>query len=119
MMMSSDDVQDMFASVLDGMYENGKMSIISVSSVRDPETGEFPRSEVWHPVKMQRDVCTQNQRVQPGYSPKDVRMIVLQSRQIAEPNTDSNLSYRGETFSVMDVNSDPFRVYWDLRARRF
>lgn len=117
-MLSSDDVQDMFSSVLDGMYENGEMSVVSVSPSRDPETGEFPRTEVWHPVKMQRDVCTQNQRVQPGYSPKDVRLIVLQSRQTASPNTDSSLRYRGETFVVMDVDSDPFRVYWDLRARR-
>lgn len=117
-MLGGDDIQDMFASVLGGIYEEATLVTMSRGTVRDKETGLFGNTPSRTAVSVQRDVCTTRQMAQQGYSDKDVRIMVLQSGVSVRPNTDSEIEYRTETYLVMDVDEDPFRVYWDLRARK-
>lgn len=117
-MLEDDSIRDLFGSVLGDIYGPAVMVTKTRSAVRDPETGVFPESVTRTPVRVQRDVCTSRQMAQSGYSDKDVRIMVLQSGVCVRPNTDSEIIYRSESFLVMDVDEDPFRSYWDLRARR-
>lgn len=117
-MLEEDGIRDMFAGVLGDIYGPAVLVTLSRSNVRDPATGTFPVTTTSTNVRAQRDVCTHKQMAHVGYSEKDVRIMVLQSGVSVRPNTDSEITQRGETFLVMDVDEDPFRVYWDLRARR-
>lgn len=117
-MLSTNRIQALFGGVLGRIYEGATLEIWGRSTVRDPETGTFPdvRHSV-HPVKVQRDACTEAQREQQGYSAEDVRLMVLQSGLTAVPDTDSRIRYRNGEYRVMSVEEDPARVYWDCRAR--
>lgn len=117
-MLEDDDIQDMFGSVLGDIYGPAVLVTKTRSTTRDPQTGAFLETETSTNVRAQRDVCTAQQMAHPGYSDKDVRIMVLQSGISVRPNTDSEIIQRSERFLVMDVDEDPFRVYWDLRARR-
>lgn len=117
-MLEDDDIRDMFAGVLGGIYGPAVLRTVVRSGVRDPATGTFPSVPTNTDVRAQRDVCTHKQMAHQGYSDKDVRIMVLQSGILVRPNTDSEITQRGEVFMVMDVDEDPCRVYWDLRARR-
>lgn len=116
-MLSSDDVQDLFGDVLGDLYEDAVLVTYTRSATRDA-TGGFPKIPTNTDVKAQRDVCTQRQMSLELYSAKDVRLMVLQSGISVVPNTDSEIEYRSERYTVMDVDQDPFRVYWDLLARK-
>lgn len=117
-MLEEDDIRDMFAGVLGDLYGPAVLRTMTRSNVRDPATGTFPLSATTTNVRAQRDVCTHKQMAHQGYSEKDVRIMVLQSGVSVRPNTDSEITQGGELFMVMDVDEDPCRVYWDLRARR-
>lgn len=117
-MLEDDDIRDLLGSVLGSIYGPAVLVTKTRGTVRDQDTGGFPENTTRTDVSVQRDVCTTKQMGQAGYSDKDVRMIVLQSGVSVVPNTDSEIEHRGETFLVMDVDEDPFRVYWDLRSRR-
>lgn len=116
--LENDDIQGLFGDVLGSIYGPGVLVTRARSSVRNPVTGVFPYTDTSTNVLVQRDRCTSRQMAQVGYSDKDVRIMVLQSGVMVRPDTDSEIVHRGETFLVMDVDEDPFRVYWDLRSRK-
>ena len=117
-MLEDGRISAMFAGIPQGIYGPGSLVTVVTGTTRDQSTGVFPVAQTTTPVRVQRDVCTQRQMSQAGYSEKDVRLMVLQHGVAVTPNTDSLVVHRGETFAVMDVDEDPCRVYWDLRARR-
>lgn len=115
-MLSDGDIRDMFFDILHDIWDDGVLITAARSTTRN-QNGEFPLTHTSQPVKVQRDSCTQKQISQPGYTTKDVRIMVLQSGVPVAPNTDARVSHRGEIFMVMDIDEDPCCVYWDLRAR--
>ena len=117
-MLEDNDVQGLFAGILADVYGPASLTVWSTGTTRDPATGVFQKTSTSHSVRVQRDSCTQRQMAQKGYVDKDVRFLVLQSGVSAVPNTDCTISHRGENFDVMDIDEDPFRVYWDVRARK-
>lgn len=116
-MMSLDDVQRLFGTVLGTIYMDASLVVFSRSGVRDPVSGEFPKQPVPNDVKVQKDECTNRQMSEAGYSAKDVRFMVLQSGVGVVPDTDAELHVKGTRYMVMSVSEDPYRVYWDLRCR--
>jgi hypothetical protein len=115
-MLSDGNIREIFFDMLCGIWDDGILATAAMSVTRD-QNGEFPLSYTSQSVKVQRDACTQKQISQPGYTTKDVRIMVLQSGVAVPPNTDSRISHRDEMFVVMDIDEDPCAVYWDLRAR--
>lgn len=117
-MLATDRLQRMFYRQFAPIYEDGTLEAWASSPFRDPDTGVFPFAMVgMAPIKVQRDQCTEAQRMADGYAPTDVRFLVLQYGVNIIPNTDSRVVYRGENYRVMSVDQDPARAYWDFRAR--
>lgn len=117
-MLVSDRIQALFGAALHGIYEPAVLETWALSGTRDPATGTFSQTKSGeHDVRAQRDVCTEAQRGQDGYSAEDVRFLILQSGVSAQPNSDSRIIYRGGPYLVMSVDQDPARSYWDCRAR--
>ena len=146
-MLSSDDIQEMFGDVLGDIYMDASLVVVTTGTVRNPSTGVLERTTETVPVKVQKESCSSKHMVQPGYTPSDVRFLVLQSgarvsasllQEIedsvtqedgvylvmtesgvpARLDTDAVLVFGSSQYMVMDVDEDPFRVYWDIRARR-
>lgn len=129
-LLSGDDIKDLFGDVFGDVYEDAVLQIWETSTVRNPETGTFSLVNTGQvDVKVQRDECTETQRgasnhsnvAQRGsyeYTTMDVRFLILQSGVSVVPTSDCRLVYRGATYMLFDpIEQDPFRVYWDTRAR--
>lgn len=119
-MLGTDDMQEMFGSILSGVYEEAELEYWTQSLTREADTGLFPfelsGSEY---VMVQREECTQEQKGWDGYQADDVRFLILQECVTGTLDLDCRLIYRGEKYRVFQpVLQDPMRVYWDVRARR-
>lgn len=119
-MLSSNDMQDMFGSILSGVYEDAELEYWEQTGTRDPETGLFSAELVsTEYIKVQREECTQEQKGWDGYQADDVRFLVLQQSVCRTMDLDCRIVYRGDKYRVFQpVLQDPFRIYWDVMARR-
>lgn len=116
-LLTTDHIQATVYHALKGIYGDGVLQ--SWASQRDPVTLLQVKSLVAAAdCKVQKDRCTEAQRLEIGYSALDVRFLVLQYGIPFEVNDDSRLIYYGESYHILSVGQDPARAYWDLRARR-
>lgn len=68
-------------------------------------------------IKVQPDQTTQAMRDTPGYVETDKRMLMLASG-LSDPDTDCEIAFQGQRWSVVNWDSDPCRSYFDLHVRR-
>lgn len=78
------------------------------------EDGEFGDPE---DVKVQPEATSQAMRDTPGYIETDRRFLML-AHGHAEPDTDCELEFEDQRWSVVNWSRDPCGAYYDLHTRR-
>lgn len=108
---------DMIKTVLSGIYDDAVLNQYRKSATRDPNTGNYER-ELVAPldVKVQKDFCTMRQMQETGYTPHDVRFLVLTGA--FTMSTLHELVYEGDTYQIESADSDPLKTHWDVRASK-
>jgi len=70
------------------------------------------------PIKVQTDRVTESMRQQPGYTDKDVRLIVLSAGVSAITSDDQIIDSRGDTWSLIDPALDVCGSHYEMRGQR-
>lgn len=109
------EIQSLFGSVFGGIYLDG--TIGRVTQI-DDGFGGLSQAITSIIVKIQQDACTETQRLEAGYSPTDVRLLVLQSN-IDGLHAGDLATVLGQQFTIGPVvTQDPARSYFECRGIR-
>lgn len=104
----------LFGDVFGEFYLDG--SIISVANADDGEGG-YTQTTTTHACKLQVDACTDRQKLELGYTARDVRVLILQASASVRPSPGNRVVSRGVTYTVGPVvTEDPASSYWEIRA---
>lgn len=107
------EIRSLFASVFGSIYDDG--TLISVTLVADG-FGGYSETVSTQSVKVQRDTLTERQRLELGFAPTDVAIIVLRGPAV---NTNDRVTAYGETYTIgPTVTTDPGNSHWICRGIR-
>ena len=107
------EIQSLFGSVFGALYLDGYIARVTLS---DDGFGGLTETSAETPCKVQRDACTENQRLEQGYSASDVRLLILQSG-IDPIDTNCRVTVLGVTYQLGPViTQDPARSYYEARG---
>lgn len=107
-------IQAIFGAAFSGLYLDG--TIIAVT-ITDDGAGGGSSSPTSEPCKLQVDACTHRQKLEVGYTARDVRIIVLQSGVTRKPRPGNRITAKGVTYTIgPTVTEDPAASYWELRC---
>lgn len=67
-------------------------------------------------VKAQLEAASEGMRQAPGYTVKDVRILVL-AHGVDRPTSDDQITVAGQRHAIAGVGRDPAGAYWDLHGR--
>lgn len=107
------EIQSLFGSVFGALYLNGNITRVTFT---DDGAGGLTENLETSPCKVQRDVCTEAQRLEEGYSATDVRLLILQDGQ--DPiDTNCRVMVLERMYQLGPIiNQDPARSYWECRG---
>lgn len=109
------DITALFGSVFGEFYLDGTITTISYSD--DGMGGGSPTSTTQN-VKLQVDACTERQKLEEGYTARDVRVIALQSGMTGRPNPGDRVTAKSVTYVIGPViTEDPASSYYEMRGR--
>ncbi len=103
-----------FYGPMSAIYPDGVLTIVQMV---DTGGGDFTATPTQTPIKVQRDVCTHEQRQAEGYTDGDVRLIVLQPNVPAGISTDSFITTQGKDWFIYNIEQDPASAYWYCAGR--
>lgn len=113
-------ISALFGTVFSGLFLPATLTRVAVTN--DGEGGASV-AEDSQPCSAQVDSVTEAMRQAPGYTTKDVRLIVLQSGVTGgQIDTDCKVTmnagaYAGTTFKLSaPITVDPASSYWECRA---
>jgi hypothetical protein len=107
-------ISALFGGVFGALYLDG--TITQVAATDDGKGGGVEALGDPVPCKVQVDRCTEAMRREPGYTARDVRLIVLQQGVTMDLDTDCRVTVKGVTYDIGSVDVDPARSYWDCRG---
>lgn len=106
------DIATLFADVFGGIYLDG---VLDRRALVDDGEGGYSKSFTSEACKVQVDACTERQKLEEGYSPKDVRLLVLAG--VSDVKAGDRVAASGKTWSVgPTVTQDPARSYFECRG---
>lgn len=110
------DIQSLFGGVFSQLYLDG--AIYAPMTYTDDGQGGLTASEpTATPCKLQIDACTERQKLEQGYSARDVRILVLQSGLGARPSPGSRIAAKGVLYTIGPVvTEDPASSYFEIRG---
>lgn len=107
------EIQSLFGSVFGALYLDGTVTRVTLL---DDGFGGLTETTVSAPAKIQRDACTENQRLEQGYSASDVRLLILQAG-IDPIDTNCRVTVLGVEYQLGPViTQDPARSYFECRG---
>lgn len=107
------EIQTLFGSVFGALYLDGTLTRVTLV---DDGFGGLTQNSADEPIKVQRDACTEQQRLEQGYSASDVRLLILQSG-VDVFDTNCRVTVLGETYQLGPViTQDPARSYFEARG---
>lgn len=114
-------VAAVFGAAFGGLYLPG--TLIRETMIEDGQGGgsvvDIPQD-----CRVQIDACTEEMRQQPGYTAKDMRLLVLQSGVTGgDIDTDCSVTpltgrHAGSVFEIAWVTQDPASSYWECRGTK-
>jgi hypothetical protein len=109
------EIQSLFGDVFGVIYLDG--SLIPTGYTDDGQGGLIPNSPSAIPIKVQIDACTERQKLEAGYSARDVRLLVLQSGLDERITTNHNIVAKGVTYTLgPTITEDPASSYFEIRG---
>lgn len=109
-------VRTVFSSIFSGIYLDAQL----YRPVEFDDDGAGGGEDAGHgdpeDVKVQPEATTQAMRDTPGYVETDRRFLML-AQGIDEPDTDCELAFEGDRWSVVNWSRDPCGAYYDLHTR--
>lgn len=109
------DIADLFGTAFGSFYLAGTISTVTYTDDGSGSLTRVTASAV--ACKVQRDACTERQKLEDGYTAKDVRLIVLQSGAGATPQPGDRLTVAGTTYTLgPTITQDPAASYWECRG---
>ena len=111
MIMDDGAIRAMMAHVFGGLYGSGTLTRVTL--VDDGEGG-WTETTADHTVKVQVDRATEAMRATADaqYAGRDAKIIILQQGVAVVPTTDDRLVYRGITWRLSQIQSDPAQSHW-------
>lgn len=107
------EIQSLFGSVFGAIYLDGTITRVTFA---DDGFGGLTETAASEPCKVQRDACTENQRLEQGYAASDVRLLILQADQDAI-DTNCRVTVLGVEYQLGPViTQDPARSYFEARG---
>lgn len=107
------EIQSLFGQVFGGIYLDGTITRVTLV---DDGFGGLTENSATEPCKVQRDACTENQRLEQGYSPSDVRLLILQSG-VDLIDTNDRVTVLGIEYALGPIiTQDPARSYFECRG---
>lgn len=107
------EIQSLFGDVFGAIYLDGTLTRVTLV---DDGFGGLTENSATEPIKVQRDACTENQRLEQGYSASDVRLLILQSG-VDLLDTNCRVTVLGVTYQLGPIISqDPARSYFEARG---
>ncbi len=114
MSLLQSEISDLFGSVFSTIYLDGTLTIITRTSDGQGGGTTTPNAQ---PVKLQIDACTERQKLEQGYSARDVRILILQSGVSNRPVNGSQVTAKSRAYTVGPViTEDPASSYWEIRG---
>lgn len=108
------DISELFGSVFGEFYLNGEIVTVSYT---DDGYGGMTETTSKSNCKLQVDACTERQKLEDGYSARDVRILILQNSTCARPSLGNCVIAKGKTYIVGPiVTEDPAASYWECRG---
>lgn len=105
-------ISNSLASVLPAIYRSGT---VHTATRIDHPNGDVTETFVDTPVKIQRDVCTERMRQSPGYTERDVALIILSYG--AVPTTDDEATDAdGSRWRIASVDRAADTSHWICRG---
>jgi hypothetical protein len=106
------DIAAAFGAVFGSFYPDGTLH----HAVRtEDDGGSITRTWTDTAIKVQVDAVTESMRAEPGYTERDVRLIVL-SHGITEPTSEDQITAGGRRWSLGNVAADPANSHWIIRG---
>ena len=107
------EIQSLFGDVFGTIYLDGTITRVTLV---DDGFGGLTETTTTTAAKIQRDACTENQRLEQGYSASDVRLLILQSG-VDQINTNDRVTVLGVEYQLGPViTQDPARSYYECRG---
>lgn len=108
------DIRSLFGSVFSTIYDDGTMTTIAMT---DDGQGGIVKTPTTQACKVQRDDLTEIQRLELGYAPSDVRLLVLRQGLSAPVTTGDTITVYSQTYTVGPaVSTDPGNSHWVIRG---
>lgn len=86
--------------------------------VRTPAAnGDVATSATDHAAKAHFDMVDETMRQEPGYTERDVAILVLRAPLAVEPTTDDEITLGGRRWSIASVGTDPAGTHWRMRGQ--
>lgn len=102
----------LFGTAFGAMYLDGTLH----SSVRTEDGGgSVSRTFTDSAIKVQLDSVTEAMRLEPGYTARDVRLIILQYGAV-EPSTEDEITAGGRRWALGNISADPANTHWTARG---
>lgn len=108
-------LQAIFGAALGPLYLDGQLIRVETIYATDGTLTKVTTAEA---IKVQIDAVTEQMRQSPGYTERDIRLIILQSGILGRaPSSDDYVTIpnRGR-WSLASVDTDVALVYWQARA---
>ncbi len=111
MIVDDGALRAVLGGVFGALYGSGTLTRVTLV---DDAKGGWTESTTDHTVKVQVDRATEDMRsaADAGYAGRDAKIIVLQQGVAVVPTTDDRLTYRGLTWRLSQVQSDPAQSHW-------
>lgn len=112
--MLDGEIRSLFGDVFGSFYLGGQ---IGSSAFVDDGYGGGSQTFTWRTCKLQVDACTERQKLENGYTARDVRVLILQASITARPDPGERVVAKGITYTVGPiVTEDPASSYWEIRG---
>lgn len=108
------DIRALFGEVFGEFYLDG--SFVSVTNT-DDGYGGYTQTTSTQACKLQVDACTERQKLEDGYTARDVRVLVLQASVTGRPSPGNRIIAKGiEYVCGPVVTEDPASSYYEIRG---
>lgn len=108
------DIRALFGEVFGEFYLDG--SLVSVTNT-DDGYGGYTQTTSTQACKIQVDACTDRQKLEDGYTARDVRVLVLQASVASRPSPGNRIVAKSVTYIVgPTVTEDPASSYWEIKG---
>lgn len=110
------EIATLFGEVFGAIYLDGTHS--RVTRTEDPASaGNIIETASSQACRVQVDACTERQKLEQGYSARDVRLLVLQSGLDGAVRNGDRITTKGKTWIAgPTVTEDPASSYWEIRG---